>query len=165
MTPWPGIANLRLLVCDSFIGGTVLIGGVGNADFLAVMAACDVMLDPLHYSGGNTSLEAFSRGTPIVTWPGAFMRARHTLGFYRLMGMDDLVARDWDHYVELALRLGTDRAFQDSMRARILERCPVLFSCAASVVAIEDALESAFEGIEDALESAFEGAAQPSLRM
>jgi Ca2+-binding RTX toxin-like protein len=25
MTPWPGIANLRLLVCDSFIGGTVLI--------------------------------------------------------------------------------------------------------------------------------------------
>ena len=55
-------------------------------DFLSLVTVSDVMLDPLHYSGGNTSLEAFALGTPIVTWPGEFMRGRHTHGFYKLMG-------------------------------------------------------------------------------
>ena len=72
----------------------VLLPALNRTDFVALLAASDVMLDPLHYSGGNTSLEAFSVGTPIVTWPGAFMRGRHTHGFYRLMGLDDCVARD-----------------------------------------------------------------------
>ena len=62
------------------------------ADFLSLVTLSDVMLDPLHYSGGNTSLEAFALGTPIVTWPGAFMRGRHTHGFYKLMELDDCVA-------------------------------------------------------------------------
>ena len=63
------------------------------ADFLSLVAVSDVMLDPLHYSGGNTSLEALALGTPIVTWPGAFMRGRHTHGFYKLMKLHDCVAR------------------------------------------------------------------------
>ena len=61
-------------------------------DFLSLVTVSDVMLDPLHYSGGNTSLEAFALGTPIVTWPGEFMRGRHTHGFYKLMDLDDCVA-------------------------------------------------------------------------
>ncbi|NYZ17824.1 tetratricopeptide repeat protein [Azospirillum sp. RWY-5-1] len=120
-----------------------VLPGQGTADFVALMGLSDVMLDPLHYSGGNTSLEALSRGTPIVTWPGAFMRGRHTHGFYRLMGMTDLVARDHGHYVELALRLGTDPGFRETMRARIRERCGVLYENDATVAAIADFLERA----------------------
>jgi predicted O-linked N-acetylglucosamine transferase (SPINDLY family) len=108
-------------------------------DFLALMAASDVMLDPLHYSGGNTSLEAFSLGVPIVTWPGAFMRGRHTHGLYRLMGYDGLVARDHEHYVELAL----DRERRREARREIRRRAGVLFDDVASVRAIGDFLEAA----------------------
>lgn len=134
----------RLARHDPDLGARVrVLPGLGTADFVGLMGLSDVMLDPLHYSGGNTSLEALSRGTPIVTWPGAFMRGRHTHGFYRLMGMTDLVARDWDHYVELALRLGTDRDFRTAMRARIRERRHVLYENDATVAAIADFLEQA----------------------
>jgi predicted O-linked N-acetylglucosamine transferase (SPINDLY family) len=36
----------------------------------------DVILDSIGWSGGNTSLQAIELGKPVVTLPGAFMRAR-----------------------------------------------------------------------------------------
>lgn len=114
-----------------------LLPGLGAADFIAITADADVMLDPFHYSGGKTSLEALAFGTPVVTWPGAFMRGRHTLGFYKLMGLDDCVARDPADYVDRAVRLGTDPALRAQVRRRILERCGVLFDDEASIRAIE----------------------------
>ena len=109
-------------------------------DFLSLVTVSDVMLDPLHYSGGNTSLEALALGTPIVTWPGAFMRGRHTHGFYKLMGLDDCVADDHAHYVEIALRLGRERDFRRHVTRRVLDRVPALFEHAPSIRAIEDVL-------------------------
>ncbi|UEM04243.1 tetratricopeptide repeat protein [Skermanella rosea] len=107
-------------------------------DFLSLVACSDVMLDPLHYSGGNTSLEAFALGTPIVTWPGAFMRGRHTHGFYRLMGLDDCVARDHAHYVDIALDLASQPDRRAHVIRRVLDRVPLLFDDTQSVRAIEN---------------------------
>ena len=118
---------------------------LNRTDFVALLAVSDVMLDPLHYSGGNTSLEAFAVGTPIVTWPGAFMRARHTNGFYKLMGLDDCVARDPADYVSIALRLGTDAAWRAAVSRRILAANGVLFDNADTVRAIEDFLVAAVD--------------------
>jgi predicted O-linked N-acetylglucosamine transferase (SPINDLY family) len=115
----------------------VVLPTLSRADFVALLAASDVMLDPLHYSGGNTSLEAFSVGTPIVTWPGAFMRGRHTHGFYRLMGLDDCIARGPAHYVELAVRLGTDPAWRAAVSGRIVAASGVLFENLESVRGLE----------------------------
>ena len=121
-------------------GRIVLLPILNRTDFVALLAASDVMLDPLHYSGGNTSLEAFAVGTPIVTWPGAFMRGRHTYGFYQLMGLDDCVARDHADYVAIAVRLGTDPAWRAEVKSRILAANGVLYENAATVRAIEDFL-------------------------
>ncbi|MBI3513239.1 MAG: tetratricopeptide repeat protein [Proteobacteria bacterium] len=121
----------------------VLLPALNRTDFVALLAASDVMLDPLHYSGGNTSLEAFSVGTPIVTWPGAFMRARHTYGFYRLMGLDDCVARDVADYVAIALRLGTDPVWRAEVSRRIQAASAVLYENDDTVQAIEDFLVAA----------------------
>ncbi|HYD30528.1 MAG TPA: tetratricopeptide repeat protein [Azospirillaceae bacterium] len=121
----------------------VAVPPMSTRDFVALMAASDVMLDPLHYSGGNTSLEALSQGVPIVTWPGVFMRGRHTHGWYRLMGIDDLVARDWEHYIDLAVRLGTDADWRHHLHQRILAANGALFEHADSVTAIADFLEGA----------------------
>ncbi|HEV7367947.1 tetratricopeptide repeat protein [Arenibaculum sp.] len=127
------------------IGRVRLLSNMPTADFINLMAVCDVMLDPLHYSGGNTSLEAFAVGTPIVTWPGEFMRGRHTYGFYKLMGVEDCVARDHAHYLELALRLGTDPGFRTTAVRRILDASGVLFENDATVRAIEDFLAAAVD--------------------
>ncbi|MBI3147854.1 MAG: tetratricopeptide repeat protein [Betaproteobacteria bacterium] len=101
--------------------------GLNEADFLNLVAVSDVMLDTIHFNGMNTSLEAFAMGTPVVTWPRAFQRGRHTAGMYRRMGLEDCVAHDAGEFVAFALRLGLDRDFRATTRERILDRCALLF--------------------------------------
>src|SRR5262249_45536305 len=51
---------------------------LSRPDYIRLLAASDVMLDPIHFGGGNTSYEAFAMGLPVVTWPSAFLRGRLT---------------------------------------------------------------------------------------
>jgi protein O-GlcNAc transferase len=78
------------------------------------------MLDIIHFSGYTTSLEAFAVGTPVVTLPGKFQRGRHTQGLYKEMGVHDCVADSPSDYVKIAVRLGTDAAYREKIRAKIL---------------------------------------------
>ena len=88
-------------------------------DYQATLAAVDVVLDPIHFSGGNTSLEAFAAGTPIVTLEGRQLRARFTAGFYRFMGMEDMIAHSIADYVNLAVELARDAGRRGDTRRRI----------------------------------------------
>ncbi|MBF0372926.1 MAG: hypothetical protein HQL39_05845 [Alphaproteobacteria bacterium] len=106
-------------------------------DFLDLNAACDVFLDSVGWSGGNTTFEALSRGMPVVTLPGAFMRGRHALAMLRILGAEDCVARDADHYVEIAVRLGEDRGFHERQRAIVAAGRDRLFRDRAPVEALE----------------------------
>jgi predicted O-linked N-acetylglucosamine transferase (SPINDLY family) len=104
------------------------------------------MLDTLHWSGGNTSLDALAAALPVVTLPGAFMRGRQSLGMLRLLGVDDLVARDSDDYVRIAVRLGRDAAWRSAVAARIEQRSAALFDRREPVEALEAFLEAAASG-------------------
>ncbi len=59
-----------------------------HADYLRLLELSDVMLDPIHFGGGNSSYEALAVGTPIVTMPGRFLRSRITYGLYQTMRID-----------------------------------------------------------------------------
>ncbi|MCE9562991.1 MAG: tetratricopeptide repeat protein [Planctomycetes bacterium] len=106
-------------------------------DFLNLLAIADVMLDPIHFCGGNTSYEGFALGVPIVTWPSEFLRGRLTFAMYQQMGLLDLVAKDGEDYVRLAVRLGTDADYREAIRCRIREACGVLFEDVAAVRELE----------------------------
>ena len=99
----------------------------GSADYVNLIALADVMLDTVHFNGMNTSLEALSVGTPVVTLPGEFQRGRHTQAMYRKMGMTECIATDAANYVDVAVRLGTDRAYRRQIHDKILARNDVLF--------------------------------------
>lgn len=140
---WAALVTARLAAAGIDPGRIVMLPHLSGTDYLSLLAAADVLVDPIHYSGGHSSLEAFAMGAPIITWPGRFMRARHTAGFYRLMGIDELVARDLDHYAELALGVANDPARRHRLSAEIQGASSVLFDSVSSVAAIEDFLESA----------------------
>jgi protein O-GlcNAc transferase len=95
--------------------------------FLELLALADVILDTLHFNGMNTSLEALAQGTPVVTLPGAMQRGRHTQAMYRKMGMLDGIAADAESYVDIAVRIGTDREYAQALRQRILSSNGALF--------------------------------------
>jgi predicted O-linked N-acetylglucosamine transferase (SPINDLY family) len=85
------------------------------------------MLDATAWSGGNTSLDALAAGLPIVTLPGAFMRARQSMAMLELCGARDLVAADADDYVRIAARLAQDRVWREEMAGRIAAGSARLF--------------------------------------
>ncbi len=113
--------------------------------FVGLSAACDVMLDPLHFGGGNTTLEALAMGTPVVTWPTEFLRARLAQGMLRHIGLDELVADSAPSFVELSVGLATDAQRQAALRRQILERVGGLFDHVESVRAFEPFFEEAIE--------------------
>jgi predicted O-linked N-acetylglucosamine transferase (SPINDLY family) len=112
-------------------------------DFLHLNAAVDVLLDPTHFGGGNTSYEALALGTPVVTLPSDFLKGRITQALYRKMGVGSCVASTPEQYVEIAVALGTDRDRHERVRAEILASCHVLFEDAAALRALESFFQDA----------------------
>ena len=124
---------------------TCFLDRVGHADYLRVNALATAMLDTLHWSGGNTSLDALAMGLPIVTIPGRTMRARQSFGMLSLLGIAELVARDADDYVRIAARLVAEPAWRADLHARIAGRCASLFDDPAPIAAVQEFLLSRFE--------------------
>ena len=115
------------------------------ADFLQLLAVVDVLLDIPQFNGMNTSLEAFSVGTPVVTLPGGLQRSRHGAGLYRKMAIEDCIAIDAEDYVNIALRLANDSAFAKSVREKILANCDHLFADQATIDAFSDFFQQALK--------------------
>jgi protein O-GlcNAc transferase len=111
----------------------LFVEGVASDAFLGFLSHGDVVLDTMHFNGMNSSLESFAVGLPVVTLPTSLQRGRHTQAMYRSMGITELIARDAEEYVRIAVRLGTDRSYNRSMRELILARNSVLFEDARVV--------------------------------
>ena len=84
--------------------------------YLGLLILADALLDIPTFSGGNSSLEAFAMGVPIVTWPQDFVRGRLTTGLYKQMGLSDLIATDVNSYLRLAIKLAQDADFKRRMQ-------------------------------------------------
>ena len=136
-------ARLQRALAARRLGGerAVFLGRAGHADYLRVNALADVMLDTLHWSGGNTSLDAIAMGLPVVTLPGAFMRGRQSAGMLGIAGVPELVAKDAEDYVHLAVRLGTDAAWRAAVREKLVSGAARLFDDPAPIEALARLLE------------------------
>lgn len=86
-----------------------------------------VFLDPIGWSGCNTTFQAISVGTPIVTCPGKLMRERHTYAILKMMGLDECIAESPEEYIRIASALVSDPAFRAAVAERIRSRRHVIF--------------------------------------
>jgi predicted O-linked N-acetylglucosamine transferase (SPINDLY family) len=111
-----------------------------SAQFRRALALADVVVDTPRWSGGNTSIDAFAVGAPVVTLPGRFMRGRQTAGMLELMGIPELIAATPADYVRIAPVVARDRERNAQLRSAILERREVLFDRPEPVAALSEAL-------------------------
>jgi predicted O-linked N-acetylglucosamine transferase (SPINDLY family) len=118
-------------------------GSLAEAGFLGLAAACDVNLDSIGWSGGNTTLELLWFDLPPVTLPDASMRSRHTAGMLRLLELEQLIARDADDYVRIAVELGRSADFRAEMRGLIRARKHRLYDDRRVVDAFVDFIRAA----------------------
>lgn len=119
------------------------VGRQSYVRFLQLNTVFDVLLDPIHFGGGNTSYEAFAAGIPLVTWPSEFLRGRITHGLYRRMRIADCVAASHADYIAIALRLANDIDYRTHICNRILAAAPSLFEDRAAILELENFLRSA----------------------
>jgi len=110
--------------------------------YVAMMEQADVVLDTQHFSGGNSSVEGLAVGAPIVTMPSPFLKGRITYAWYRKMGITDCIANSPEEYVDIAVRLATDRQAREDVRQRILGSSELLFDDLTAVRELEDFFES-----------------------
>jgi predicted O-linked N-acetylglucosamine transferase (SPINDLY family) len=145
-------AETDVLLIDRFrhtmpdvVDRVVFIPRLQQAGFLHLLAASDVLLDPIHFGGGLTGLEGLALGKPIVTWPSPLLRGRITAGLYAAMGVSECTAVDFRQYVDIAVRLGTDPDYRRAVQEKILAANGVLFENDGAVREWESFLRAAVQ--------------------
>jgi predicted O-linked N-acetylglucosamine transferase (SPINDLY family) len=83
-------------------------GASPHREMLAEYADIDIALDPFPFGGGLTSCEALWMGVPVITLPGDTPASRQTLGFLRLLKLDDLAVVSRADYVARAVDLAAN---------------------------------------------------------
>lgn len=87
---------------------------VSRGRFLDILASADLMLDNLHWSGGNTSLDALRSGLPIATTRSRFMRGRQSAAMLQTLGLGHWIAADASGLATLARQMLQDGAASPS---------------------------------------------------
>ncbi len=109
-------------------------------NFMGTVEAADLVLDTTHFSGGNSSFDAFAVGAPVVAYEGSMMRARQTSAMLRMMNIPELITRSDDEYVATAVALASDPQRLLELRRRILASRAALFDDTSTVRALESTL-------------------------
>jgi len=115
----------------------VILPRQNTPGYLSLNLVSDVFLDTFSWSGGNTTLEAIACNLPVVTCPGEFMRGRHSYGILQMLGVTDTIAKNEAEYIEIAVRLGLDREWRDSIVERMIKRHSFLYEDKSCVEALE----------------------------
>lgn len=104
--------------------------------YLQINRACDLMIDTVPWSGGNTSLDAISVGLPVVTWPGEFMRGRQSAAMLRILGIEDCIATSREDLLRLALELAQDSGARGAIAERMRQGRFALFEDARPLASL-----------------------------
>lgn len=96
--------------------------------FQALATACDFGLDTLGWSGGMSALDLLPQGLPIVAVQGPTMRSRQTAALLTWLDLPELIARDAEDMVRVAMGLGADAHLRARLRSDLRERAPRLYA-------------------------------------
>lgn len=113
--------------------------------FMHLHLMSDVYLDTIGWSGGNTTLEAIACGLPVVTYPGSFMRGRHSYGILRQLGVTETIAQTLEDYIRIAIQLGQDPNYRQQIRQRIQAGHKALYQDLSCVEALYAFFQKAVE--------------------
>jgi protein O-GlcNAc transferase len=100
-----------------------LFARIGIAQYHAAIADADIGLDTLPYNGATTTLDTLWMGTPVIGLRGGRAISRGAYSILAAAGLEELVARTPDEYVQRNVALARDaqaRArLRSSLRARL----------------------------------------------
>ncbi|MBX9654680.1 tetratricopeptide repeat protein [bacterium] len=111
---------------------------LSGKEYASLLHQANVILDPLHFGGVNTTYDSISAHKVTVTLPTGFNKGRYTLGCYSRIGVLDGVVSSKDDYVERAVEIAMNEDLRRSIEAKIAERSDILFECRQSAIELEE---------------------------
>jgi protein O-GlcNAc transferase len=118
-----------------------------KADHMARLALADLFLDTPIYGAHSSAVDSLWAGTPVLTCPGDVFSSRGAATLLRVMGIEELIAPDYDAYERIAVELAFDPAARQALRARVAARRAEspLFDTAGWVSDVERAYREMWE--------------------
>lgn len=107
----------------------IFLGPSNYAEYLRDYAKVDIALDPFPYSGGATTADALSMGTPVLTCPFDSFGSRLSASVLHACGMGELVCADLDEYATRAVALATDAELLATTTDRLVRTFPASRLC------------------------------------
>jgi protein O-GlcNAc transferase len=101
---------------------SAFVGRQSLAAYLETYRMIDVALDPYPYGGGTTTCDALWMGVPVVSLAGRTGVARAGSTLLSNVGLEHLVARSEEQYVDLATRLMSDQGGLAALRSQLRRR-------------------------------------------
>ncbi|KAK6139894.1 hypothetical protein DH2020_026371 [Rehmannia glutinosa] len=90
-----------------------------NHDHMQAYSLMDISLDTFPYAGTTTTCESLFMGVPCVTMGGPVHAHNVGVSLLKTVGLSNLVAKNEDEYVELALQLASDITALSNLRMRL----------------------------------------------
>ena len=104
-------------------------------DFINLSGNSNVLLDPVYFGSGNSFIETFTYGTPMVTFPSSFLRSRLVMGLYKQLKINDPpVVNSNEDYINLSIELANNRKKNQEIRNQIIENSNKFFFNNYSVI-------------------------------
>jgi predicted O-linked N-acetylglucosamine transferase (SPINDLY family) len=92
------------------------------AKFGELFSYIDIALDPFPYGGTTTTCDVLWMGLPVVTLTGATSASRSTASLLQAIGLEDLVTRNPEQYVDAAAALASDEPRVTRLRVTLRQR-------------------------------------------
>ena len=95
---------------------------VAPEQYLARYKLANLFLDTFPYNAGTTAIDCLYVGLPILTCSGRSIASRVAGGVLMHAGIPELIASDWDHYVDMAIDFGISQTNYLSIKEKITSK-------------------------------------------
>jgi len=115
---WSEILKKRWSKSFSILNKKVLFTNtLSLLEFISLCKCVDVLLDPVHFGGGNSFLESMLVGTPSITMSGTHLKTNITAAAYKQMKiLSPPIVQSSKEYINLAVKLAQDSKKNLSLR-------------------------------------------------
>ena len=116
-----------------------------QGQFFYLLRKSSIILDTVGFSGGITSAEALSQGTPIITWPRELLVSRVTYAYLKQIDVLECVADSAEDYIEKALYFTLNSEARETIVQQIKKNAHLLFERVEVVSELKEFFISSLE--------------------
>ncbi|GEM_PF-236271 len=97
----------------------IFLPNQNKESYASLLNCSDVFLDTFAFCGGHTTFDAITFNLPILTCPGELMLGRQSYGILKMLGIEETIAYNEQEYIDIAVKLGLDSEFRNSVKEKI----------------------------------------------